>query len=99
MLTEIVLWSDYYDTIISPFYNYSTGVTKGNNQKCKNYILSISAKKSYKHSALDADKKSLPAQTEAVDWQYYGDDVLYRDCYSIAIEKDNYQILIPDEFF
>ena len=28
MLTEIIHWSDYYNTIVSPFYSYSTGVTK-----------------------------------------------------------------------
>ena len=28
MLTEVINWSDYYNTIISPFYNYSTGITK-----------------------------------------------------------------------
>ncbi len=98
MLTEIVLWSDYYDTIISPFYNYSTGVTKETTRNVKLYSQYI-GEKSHISIPLDADKKGLPAQTEAVDWQYYGDDVLYHDCYSIAIEKDNYQILIPDEFF
>ena len=28
MITEIVYWSDYYDTIISPFYDYDTGLTR-----------------------------------------------------------------------
>ncbi|MDE6751146.1 MAG: VCBS repeat-containing protein [Eubacterium sp.] len=98
MLTEIVLWSDYYDTIISPFYNYSTGVTKETTRNVKLYSQYI-GEKSHISIPLDADKKGLPAQTEAVDWQYYSDDVLYHNCYSIAIEKDNYQILIPDEFF
>lgn len=98
MLTEIVLWSDYYDTIISPFYNYSTGVTKETTRNVKLYSQYI-GKKNHINIPLDADKKGLPAQTEAVDWKYYSEDALYHDCYSVTVEKDNYQIIIPDAFF
>lgn len=28
MVTEFIYWSDYYNSIISPFYSYSTGRTK-----------------------------------------------------------------------
>ncbi|MDE5670693.1 MAG: hypothetical protein K2I14_04420, partial [Eubacterium sp.] len=98
MLTEIVLWSDYYDTIISPFYNYSTGVTKETTRNVKLYSQNI-GEKGRINIPLDADKKGLPAQTKAVDWRYYSEDALYHDCYSVAVEKDNYQIIIPDEFF
>ncbi|MDE6110514.1 MAG: hypothetical protein K2F65_01225, partial [Eubacterium sp.] len=98
MLTEIVMWSDYYDTIISPFYNYSTGITKETtrrlrlNSQCINGNSPIAI-------PLDADKNGLPAQIEAADWQYYSDNVLKHLCYSLAIEKDGYQIIIPDTIF
>lgn len=98
MLTEIVMWSDYYDTIISPFYNYATGITKETTRNVKLYSQYISGR-SRINIPLDADKNGLPAQVEAVDWQYYSDDILKHYCYSLAVKKDNYQVIIPDKFF
>lgn len=98
MLTEIVMWSDYYDTIISPFYNYSTGITK---ETTRNVKLNSQYINGDKHIAipLDADKSGMPSQVEAVDWQYYSENILKHLCYSVAVEKDNYQIVISDEIF
>ncbi|MDE6722824.1 MAG: VCBS repeat-containing protein, partial [Eubacterium sp.] len=98
MLTEIVMWSDYYDTIISPFYNYSTGITKETTRSLK---LNSQYIKDEKQIAIpiDADKSGIPNQVEAVDWQYYSEDILKHLCYSVAVEKDNYQVIIPDKIF
>ena len=98
MLTEIVMWSDYYDTIISPFYNYSTGITKETTRSIKLNSQYINGE-SHIAIPLDADKKELPAQVEAADWQYYSENILKHLCYSLAVEKDGYQIIISDEIF
>ncbi|MDE5605023.1 MAG: VCBS repeat-containing protein [Eubacterium sp.] len=98
MLTEIVMWSDYYDTIISPFYSYSTGITKETTRRLK---LSSQYIKGKDHIGIpmNADKKGVPSQVEAVDWNYYSNSILKHLCYSVAVEKDNYQIVIPDKYF
>ncbi|MDE5995915.1 MAG: hypothetical protein K2G56_03260, partial [Eubacterium sp.] len=98
MLTEIVVWSDYYDTIISPFYNYSTGITKETTRSLKLNSQYINGDSPIA-IPLDADKNDLPAQVEAVDWQYYSENTLKHLCCSLAVEKDGYQILISDEIF
>ena len=98
MLTEIVMWSDYYDTIISPFYNYSTGITKETTRGIRLNSQPVS-ENGRMAIPLDADKKGLPSYVEAVDWHCYSEDVLKHEIYSLAVKKDNYQIVISDKIF
>ncbi len=98
MLTEVIVWSDYYDTIISPFYSYFTGITKDTTRSVKLNSADINGDGRIE-IPLDAKKDSLPPQVEAVDWNYYKDAVLLHSCYSLAIEKNNYQIIVPDHYF
>ncbi|MDE6412534.1 MAG: hypothetical protein K2K42_01360, partial [Eubacterium sp.] len=98
MLTEIVMWSDYYDTIISPFYSYSTGITKETTRRLKLNSQYIKGK-DHIGIPMNADKKGVPSQVEAADWNYYSNSILKHLCYSVAVEKDNYQIVIPDKYF
>lgn len=98
MHTEVIYWSDYYDSIISPFYNYSTGVTKGTSRKAMMTSRDIN-NDGVIEIPLDASKKKLPANVEAINWKQYNNSVLKHKAYSIAIQKDNYQLVIPDEEF
>ena len=98
MLTEIVMWSDYYDTIISPFFSYSTGTTKETTRKLKLHSQYIKGKACVA-IPMNADKKGVPSQVEVADWKYYSDSTLKHLCYSVAVEKDSYQIVIPDKYF
>lgn len=98
MLTEIVMWSDYYDTIISPFYNYSTGITKETTRSLKLNSQYINGNGNIA-IPLDSDKKGVPAQVEAAEWKYYSEDALKHLCYSVAVEKDGYQLIISDDIF
>lgn len=98
MHTEVIYWSDYYDSIISPFYSYSTGVTKGTTRSMMLTSRDIN-EDGLIEIPLDASLDSLPQEVKAVNWKQHKDSVLTHTCYSVAIEKDNYQLLIPDDYF
>jgi len=98
MLTEVINWSDYYNTIISPFYNYSTGITKETTRQAMLTSRDIDGD-GIVEIPLDAQRASFPGNVEAVNWKKYENSVLAHSCYSVAVEKDNYQIIIPDAYF
>ena len=98
MLTELVIWSDYYDEIIAPYYSYSSGETKNTTRNSMLCSMDVNGD-GYIEIPLDAEDISVPAQVEAVDWKQYRNSVLKHVCYSLAAPKDGYQVLIPDEYF
>lgn len=98
MLTEVIVWSDYYDTIISPFYSYFTGITKETTRSAKLNSQDVNGDGRIE-IPIDADMENLPAHVEAVNWNYYKDSVLVHTCYSLAVQKNNYQVIIPDDYF
>lgn len=98
MLTEVIVWSDYYDTIISPFYSYFTGITKETTRSARLNSQDINGDGRIE-IPIDADKENLPVHVEAVNWNYYKDSVLIHSCYSLAVEKNNYQLIIQDDYF
>lgn len=97
MLTEIIHWSDYYDTIVSPFYSYTTGVTKRTTRSAMMSSRDINGDDKIE-IPLDAEI-SVPGGVTAVNWKRYENTVLEHVAYSIAVEKDDYQIVIPDDAF
>ncbi len=99
MLTEVITWSDYYNTIISPFYSYSTGITKKTTRLAMLTCRDIDGDGRTEIPLDASDAPYVPPQVEAVNWKQYVDSVLDHKCYSLAVEKDNYQIIIPDDYF
>lgn len=99
MLTEVITWSDYYDTIISPFYSYSTGITKQTTRLAMLTCRDIDGDGRIEIPLDASDAPYVPPQVEAVNWKQYVDSVLDHKCYSLAVGKDNYQIIIPDDYF
>ena len=98
MLTELIVWSDYYGEIFAPYYSYSTGTT-GNTTR-KSMIISMDVNDDgYIELPLDADDITLPEQVEGINWKQYRNSVLRHICYTLAVKKDNYQVLIPDDYF
>lgn len=97
MLTEIIHWSDYYNTIVSPFYSYSTGVTKRTARSAMLSSRDINDDGKIE-IPLDADFDT-PNGVTAVNWKRYENSVLEHTAYSIGVEKDDYQIVIPDDMF
>ena len=98
MLTELIIWSDYYGEIVAPYYSYSTGTTGKTARKSKLCSMDVNSD-GYFELPLDAEEIALPEQVEAVDWKQYRNSVLRHVCYTLAAPKDNYQILIPDDYF
>lgn len=98
MLTEVIYWSDYYNTIISPFYSYSSGVT---NATSRSVMLNCSDvdEDGITEIPTDAQKDAMPADVYAVEWNKYNDSVLVKDCSSIVVVKDEYQLIISDAYF
>lgn len=95
MLTEIIHWSDYYNTIVSPFYSYSTGVTKRTTRSAMLNSRDINDDGKIE-IPLDADFY-VPSGVTAVNWKRYENTVLEHTVYSIGVEKDDYQLVIPDD--
>lgn len=98
MHTEVIYWSKNYDSIISPFYNYSTGVTKNTIRNTMLTSRDIN-QDGYVEIPLDATIEGLPTYIEAVNWKQYKGSVLDHVSYSIAVQRDDYQIIIPDKYF
>ncbi len=98
MHTEVIYWSKTYDSIISPFYNYSTGVTKNTIRNTMLTSRDIN-QDGYVEIPLDATISGLPQDIEAVNWKQYKGSVLDHVSYSIAVQRDDYQIIIPDKYF
>ena len=98
MLTELIIWSDYYDEIIAPYYSYSTGTTGNTTRKSMLSSMDVNGD-GYIELPLDAEDITLPNQVEAINWKQYRNSVLRHVCYTLAVKKDDYQVLIPDNIF
>lgn len=98
MVTEVIYWSDYYNSIISPFYSYSTGLTTDTTRDAMVTSIDINGDGNIEIPT-DADIKKMPKEVSAVDWCVYQSSVLIHSCYSLSVSHDKYQILIPDKYF
>lgn len=98
MLTEVIYWSDYYDTIIDPFYSYSSGVTSATSRSVMTECADVD-NDGIIEIPTDAQKDSMPSDVYAVQWNKYDDSVLVDSFNSIVVVKDEYQLVIPDEYF
>ncbi len=96
MLTEIVYWWDKYDTIASPYYDYSTGLTKETARSAMVSCLDIDSDGKI-DVPTDYDAGKLPEQVRAVDWKVNKNMLLVHTAYSLLVQKDMYVALIPDE--
>lgn len=98
MVTEFIYWSDYYNSIVSPFYSYSTSRTAETSRSsmitCKDIdgdgVIEIPT---------DASLSKLPSAIEAQSWKTYGNTVLSHKFYSISCKRDSYILVIPDDYF
>ncbi len=98
MITEIVYWSDKHDTIISPFYDYKTGVTKETYRSNTITCRDIDGDKSIE-IPMDCDDASVPSQLKLINWKTYGNYVLFHKQYSVLNDKDGYFLSVDDKVF
>lgn len=97
MLTEVIYWSNSYDTIISPFYSYSTGRTYDTGRSAM--IPSTDVDDDGLLEIPTDKKKKTPKQVSAVNWKCYKNTTLIHKCYSLLVDTDNYFVTIPDKHF
>lgn len=98
MLTELICWSDYYDSIVSPFYSYNTGLTADTGRDVMVPCVDMNGDGSLEIPT-DAKLKGLPTQVRGVDWCKYKSSVLVHTGYSLAVQEDGYQMVLPDKQF
>ena len=98
MITELIFWSDYYSSIISPFYDYSTGVTADTYRTSPIVSRDINSD-GIVEIPLDASFDDCPNAIIPVNWKTYKNTVLIHTCYSLVNAKDGYIIVIPDNKF
>ena len=98
MVTELIYWSDYYDSIVSPFYSYDTGKTADTTRKNLIRSCDIDNDKTTE-IPLNVAKKNLPKEISAENWMYYKNTVLNHKCYSFSCAKDKYILVVKDSEF
>lgn len=98
MVTELLYWSDYYDSVISPFYSYSTGKTRDTSRN--NLIISRDIDNNGEiEIPVDKSVKGLPKQLSAQNWVGFGKTVLNHRMYSVACKEDCYLLTLDDDLF
>lgn len=98
MVTEFLYWSDYYDSIVSPFYSYNTGRTTETTRNTIVYSKDINGD-GVIEIPTDKSVSDLPAQITAQNWVYYDNTVLKHKCYTYSCKRDGYSVLIDDDIF
>lgn len=98
MVTEILYWSTYYDSVISPFYSYSSGRTsdtsRGNLITCRDID-----NDSEIEIPLNASIPNAPEGVTAQNWVVYKNTILDHKHYSITCKEDDYILLLNDSIF
>ena len=97
MLTELIYWSDAYNTIVSPFYSYSTGVTSGTTRSIPIYCRDINGDDRIEIPR-DKDISKLPKSVSCTEWRVYKNTTLIHTDYSISPRDDGYLVIIPDGY-
>lgn len=97
MLTEIIYWSDTYGTIVSPFYSYTTGLTKGTSRNIRLECSDINDDGLIEIPSSHKGIKGLPKNVKAVDWNIYKNTILVHSKYALVVSDDDYMVVIPDE--
>lgn len=98
MVTEFIYWSDYYNSIVSPFYSYSTSRTTETSRSSMITSKDIDGD-GVIEIPTDASASKLPSGIEAQQWMVYGNTVLSRKCYSYSCKRDGFIIVIPNDYF
>lgn len=98
MVTEFLYWSNYYDSIVSPFYSYSSGKTA---ETTRSSIINSKDIDGDGEVEIPVDGKAdnLPKQITAQNWMIYKNTVLNHKCYTYSCRRDSYSLLLDDDLF
>lgn len=98
MVTEFIYWSDYYNSIVSPFYSYNSGRTAKTSRSCIMNSKDIDGD-SVVEIPTDKISENLPKQITAQNWLVYQNTILIHKCYTYSCKRDAYSLLIDDDMF
>lgn len=96
MVTELIYWSNYYDSIVSPFYSYNTGRTSDTARQSMINSKDIDGD-GVIEIPTDHRVDALPEQLTAQEWKVYGNTVLTNKCYTVSSKRDSYSIIISKD--
>lgn len=96
--TEVIYWSNMYDSIVSPFYSYSTGRTSGTSRGCLVNSCDINEDDRIEIPT-DTTVKGLPKNIKPLNWKIYNKTIIVHTNYSLYVKDDNYNVIIPDKYF
>ena len=97
MLTEIIRWSTGYGAIVSPYYDYNSGVTSDSTRS-----VMITCRDIDENGVIDVPVdskavKKLPKTVACLKWRYYDDGPMADVCYTLSPKNDGYMIKISDD--
>ena len=81
-----------------PFYSYNTGLTADTGRDVMVPCVDMNGD-GLLEIPTDAKLKGLPTQVRGVDWCKYKSSVLVHTGYSLAVQEDGYQMVLPDKQF
>lgn len=97
-VTEFLYWSNYYKSIVSPFYSYNTTHTsdtiRNNNLNCAD----IDDDKEIE-IPLDKSVKGLSKGISCQNWVIYKKTVLNHKAYSYCVSSDSYYVVLNNDEF
>lgn len=98
MVTEFIYWSDYYNSIVSPFYSYATGKTAKTARSSMINSKDIDGD-NIVEIPVDKDVDNIPAEITAQNWLVYQNTVLVHKRYTYSCKRDRYSLLLNDALF
>lgn len=96
MVTEFIYYSNYYNSIVSPLYSYSTGKTAETTRNDLIFSRDIDGD-NVVEIPTDFSDISLPDGLMADDWVEYKSTVFTHKCYTVSCKKDAYLLMISDK--
>lgn len=97
MVTEFIYWSDYYDSIVSPFYSYSSGKTSETVRTSMVNSRDIDGD-GIIEIPVDKTVENLPSQLGCQNWVEYKNTILNHKCYSVSCERDGFILMLEEDY-
>ncbi len=95
MVTEFIYWSDYYGSIVSPLYSYSTGKTADTTRR--DLVLSRDIDDDGEvEIPTDADIDTNSDDIKGDNWVAYNNTIFTHKVYSVSCKRDAYLILLTN---
>lgn len=96
MLTEIISWSEHYNTIISAFYKYDTGLTEETRRNLPIPSMDLDDD-GVMEVPLECTYTDVEQEITVFDFKNYSRYVMMHHSYALYCGRDGYIVTVPDE--